>query len=84
MDLAEPAEPEGVRQATPHSGVASQSATADRAPFTLRARAPEGREAVLDMRLPPRGRDRTRRNRERRTARHGTPCGAHVWKDDAR
>ena len=56
MDLTEPAEPADVlRQATLRSGVASQSATADRAPFD-----------------------------QRRTARHGTPCGAHVGKDDAR
>ncbi|MEU8975022.1 hypothetical protein AB0D11_38225 [Streptomyces monashensis] len=74
MDLAEPAEPGGARQATPHSGVASQSATADRAPFNLRTRTPRGREEL---------RGRPRRIRRRRTARHGIPGGAHVRKDDA-
>ncbi|MEW2512564.1 DUF6380 family protein [Streptomyces sp. NPDC046870] len=43
---AEPAEPDGMRQATLLLGVASLTATAGRAPFNHQARAPEGWEAV--------------------------------------
>ncbi|WP_331454105.1 DUF6380 family protein [Streptomyces sp. FXJ1.172] len=84
MDLTEPGD---MGEATLHCGVASQTATAGRAPFTLHAGqacgAPKGRGAVPDMRLPPRGHDQPRRARARSTARHGTPCGAlgHAWKD---
>ena len=74
MDLTEPGD---MRQATLRCGVASLTATAHRAPFRLYAErvcsapngsAPKGREAVLDMRLPPRGRDQPRRSRRRSTA----------------
>ncbi|WP_418346623.1 DUF6380 family protein [Streptomyces fodineus] len=78
MDLTEPGV---VREATLHSGVASQSATADRAPFNLHARTSKGREAVSDMRLPPRGHDQPRRTRGRPAAHHRPARGAHARKD---
>lgn len=78
MDLTEPGD---MREATLARGVASQSATAERAPFNLHARAPEGRGAVPDTRLPPRGHDQPRRTCGRPTARHGSARGAHARKD---
>ncbi|MFS4095546.1 DUF6380 family protein [Streptomyces sp. AF1A] len=82
MDLTEPGD---MRQATLRSGVASQTATVKRAPFTLydeRVRsAPKGRGAVSDTQLPPRGHDRPRRSRGRRTAPPGPTRGALVGKD---
>ncbi|MQY33608.1 hypothetical protein SRB17_15690 [Streptomyces sp. RB17] len=69
MDATGPdaTEPGDLRQATLHCGVASLTATAERAPFIQHGRAPEGRGAVSDMRLPPGGHDQPRRTRRRRT-----------------
>ncbi|MGW2032333.1 DUF6380 family protein [Streptomyces argyrophylli] len=78
---AEPAEPDGMRQATLLLGVASLTATAGRAPFIHQARTPKGREAVSGMRLPPRGHDRPRRSRSRKAALNGPARGAHARKD---
>ncbi|MFB7510150.1 DUF6380 family protein [Streptomyces broussonetiae] len=78
MDLTEPGD---MRQATLHGGVASQTATADRAPFDQHARAPKARGAVPAMRLPLRGCDEPRGTRGRPTAQHGTPRGALARKD---
>ncbi|MFD5798892.1 DUF6380 family protein [Streptomyces diastatochromogenes] len=83
-----------MRRATLRCGVASLTATAERAPFIQHARqaertalrfcgAPKGRGAVVDMRLPPRGHDQPRRARSRSTAHHGTARGAltHARRD---
>ncbi|MEU6086587.1 DUF6380 family protein [Streptomyces sp. NPDC047085] len=72
MDLTEPGD---MRQATLRSGVASQTATAERRP-SRSGSAPKGRGAVPDMRLPPRGHDQPRGCRGRSTTRHGTARGA--------
>ncbi|GGY85046.1 hypothetical protein GCM10010300_31000 [Streptomyces olivaceoviridis] len=77
----EPAGPDGMRQSTFRRGVASLTATAGRAPFNHQARAPKGRGAVSDMRLPPRGHDRPRRSRSRKAALNGPARGAHARKD---
>ncbi|MEW2284252.1 DUF6380 family protein [Streptomyces sp. NPDC047841] len=79
----EPAEPDGTRQATLLFGVASLTATAGRAPFSHRARAPRTREAVSDTRQPPRGHDQPRPARGRLTAPAGPARGAlaHARKD---
>ncbi|MEU9478175.1 DUF6380 family protein [Streptomyces sp. NPDC048191] len=69
MDLTEPGD---THRATLRCGVASLTATAERAPFTLYAEparsAPRGRGAESDMWLPPRGREQPRRSRRRSTA----------------
>ncbi|MGV4986435.1 DUF6380 family protein [Streptomyces sp. NRAIS4] len=73
MDLAEPGD---MRQATPRCGVASLTATAERAPFTLYAEqvcgAPKGRGEL---------RDQPRRSRRRRTAQPSPTRGALARKD---
>ncbi|WP_373303966.1 MULTISPECIES: DUF6380 family protein [Streptomyces] len=77
----EPTEPDGMREATLHRGVASLTATAFRgAPDRC---APKGCGAAPDMRLPPRGRARARRSHGRPTACRGPARGAlaHAWKD---
>ncbi|WP_425087700.1 DUF6380 family protein [Streptomyces cyanogenus] len=74
-----------MRQATLPCGVASLTATAERAPFTLYAEqvrsAPKGRGAVSGMRLPPRGDDQPRRAGRRPTAHHGAARAALARKD---
>ncbi|MFF5443336.1 DUF6380 family protein [Streptomyces achromogenes] len=79
----EPAGPDGPRQATLHPGAASLTAAAHRAPRTRHARAPRGRGAVSGARPAPRGHDRPRRSRGRRTARTG-PAGGALARKDAR
>ncbi|MFI2203510.1 DUF6380 family protein [Streptomyces sp. NPDC020192] len=73
MDLTEPGD---TPQATLCSGVASLTATAERAPFTLYTEpvcsAPKGRGEL---------RDQPRRVRGGLTAHHGTPRGAFAGKD---
>ncbi|MFF8905096.1 DUF6380 family protein [Streptomyces olivaceoviridis] len=72
-----------MRQSTFRRGVASLTATAGRAPFNHQARAPKGRGAVSDMRLPPRGHDQPRPARGRLTDPPGPARGAlaHARKD---
>ncbi|MEV7813890.1 DUF6380 family protein [Streptomyces flaveolus] len=77
----EPAEPDGMRQATLPCGVASLTATAERAPFNQRTRAAQGRGALSDLRLPPRGHDQPRRSRGRKATRSGPARGALARKD---
>ncbi|WP_420709312.1 DUF6380 family protein [Streptomyces sp. NRRL B-3648] len=79
----EPAGPDGMRQATLPRGVASLTPTAGRAPFNQHERAPRGRAALLDMRLPPHGHDQPRPARGRPTAPAGPARGAlaHGGKD---
>jgi hypothetical protein len=61
-----------MRQATLHCGVASLSATAERAPFIQHARAPQGRGEL---------RHQPRRSRRQRTAHPGPTRGALARKD---
>ncbi|MFG3009114.1 hypothetical protein ACGFZB_01375 [Streptomyces cinerochromogenes] len=70
-----------MREATLHRGVASLTATAFRSASDCRA--PKGRGAASDMRLPSRGRPCARRSRGRPTACRGPARGAlaHAWKD---
>ncbi|WP_373560433.1 DUF6380 family protein [Streptomyces sp. Ag109_G2-15] len=83
-----------MRRATLRCGVASLTATAERAPFIQHAKqarrsplrfdsALKGRGAVRDMRLPPRGHDQPRWRRGRATAHRGTSSGAlgHARRD---
>ncbi|MER6383526.1 DUF6380 family protein [Streptomyces sp. NPDC001118] len=86
MDLGEPGDEwQGeMRQATLHCGVASLTATAERAPFTLHAQqvgSAQGRGAVSDLRLPRRGHDQPRRSGGQRTVHHGPARGALARKD---